>query len=411
LSFFIAFQPSSFYFYTIPHVPLSLSSYSNIFYSINLSLSSFKLHRRLKQFFKNKTKKHHFLPLIKMARNSEQVIEEEDEDLSFCDLPVINYLTEEKEDNSESRKEDALENETQEEEEEFDFPSSGNGSLLRESEMCTADEVFFQGQILPKRLSSVSSHSGCLNGNNLKHDQSHNISRCTSRSESMDHGSTGGFTSNTSSRSSSTRSHNSSSSTTTSSNNSIRRITKSKPRVVQNNFLTCPSPKPQIRISTTRQGSVSSRSRNSTTRDFFRLGLVPTPEIGLQDLKVRRNNSVNKNSVSRNSSLSSSSSTNNRMEKQQVRQGFLERRIGGLLSGCKCSDETVSSNLVIIKSNSEKATTTATHAKKEKQIVLELKMKKKEEDEEKQQGKQAMSRYRTYEWLKDLSHAAYPPGT
>jgi len=166
---------------------------------------------------------------------------------------------------------------------------------------------------------------------------------------------------------------------------------------------------------------VSSRSRNSSARDFFRLGLVPTPEIGLQDLKVRRNISVNKNSVSRNSSLSSSSSStsakiNNsssrksnsglNMEDKQIRQGFLERRLGGLLSGCKCTDETVSSNVVIIKGNSESATTT--HAKKAEKL-LELKMKKKQE--EKQQGKQAMSRHRTYEWLKELSHATYPPGS
>ncbi|KAK7834089.1 hypothetical protein CFP56_025074 [Quercus suber] len=249
------------------------------------------------------------------SNSSEQAVEEElDEDLSFCDLPVISNLTEEKEE-EQSRKEDALaiDHQTQEE---FDFPSRG-GSLLRESEMCAADEVFFQGQILPLRL-SVSSQSG---SGGVK-QESQNISRCTSSSESMDHNSTGGFTSNNSSRSSSTRSHNSTSST--SSNNTFRR--NSKPIRVQNNFLTCPSPKPQIRISTTRQGT--------------------------------------------------------------------------------CTDETVSSNVVIIKSNSESATTT--HAKKAEKL-LELKMKKKQE--EKQQGKQAMSRHRTYEWLKELSHATYPPGS
>ena len=345
------------------------------------------------------------------SNSSEQAVEEElDEDLSFCDLPFISHLTEEKEE-EQSRKEDALaiDHQTQEE---FDFPSRG-GSLLRESEMCAADEVFFQGQILPLRL-SVSSQSG---SGGVK-QESQNISRCTSRSESMDHNSTGGFTSNNSSRSSSTRSHNSTSST--SSNSTFRQ--NSKPIRVQNNFLTCPSPKPQIRISaTTRQGTVSGRRSNSSARDFFRLGLVPTPEIGLQDLKVRRNISVNKNSGSRNSSLSSSSSStsakiNNsssrksnsglNMEDKQIRQGFLERRLGGLLSGCKCTDETVSSNVVIIKSNSESATTT--HAKKAEKL-LELKMKKNQE--EKQQGKQAMSRHRTYEWLKELSHATYPPGS
>ncbi|GAY50214.1 hypothetical protein CUMW_124940 [Citrus unshiu] len=37
--------------------------------------------------------------------------------------------------------------------------------------------------------------------------------------------------------------------------------------------------------------------------------------------------------------------------------------------------------------------------------LRELKIKKK--SKEKQQGKQAMSRHRTFEWLKELSHASY----
>lgn len=341
--------------------------------------------------------------------NSEQEVVEEDEDLSFCDLPVISYLT--KEDNQ-STKQDSLAIESQEE---FDFGSRG-GSLLKESEMCAADDVFFQGRILPLRL-SVSSDTGLPR---FRQESQKTTARCVSRSESMDRGSMGGFTSNNSSRSSSTRSHNSSSSTT-SSTNTIRLT--SKPRL-QNHFLTCPSPKPQIRVSITRQGSVGSRSRNSSSWDYLRLGLITTPEIGLQDLKVRRNSNVNKSSVSRNSSLSSSSinsvssksSANiissgeksgftSNMEKPR-RPGFLEKRLVGLLSGCKCTEEGVSSNTVIIKSSNVRTQgESPTHAKKEK--LLELKMKKRQD--EKQQGKQAMSRHRTFEWLKELSHAGYPP--
>lgn len=336
--------------------------------------------------------------------NLAQDVSEEDEDLSFCDLPVINCLT--KEDDNQSRKEDALD--IQNQEDQFDFSSTG-GSVLKESKMCAADEVFFQGRILPLRL-SVSSDTGLPR---FQHDQ---IQKFT-RSESMDHRSTGGFASNNSSRSSSTRSYNSSSSNSSSST-TIRR-TNYKPKF-QNAFLTCPSPKPQIKLSTTHQGTVGIRIRNSSTWDYLRVGLLPTPEIGLQDLKVRRNSSVNKSSVSRNSSQGSSSnsviaknsakiSTGCRGEKQRT-PGFLEKGIGGLLNGCKCLDETVSSKAVIIKSsnaNNNNSESSATHAKKEK--LLEVKMKKKMDEKQQLQGKQAMSRHRTSEWLKELPHAVYPP--
>jgi hypothetical protein len=149
-------------------------------------------------------------------------------------------------------------------------------------------------------------------------------------------------------------------------------------------------------------------------------GTHPTPEIGLQDLKVRRNSSVNKSSVSRNSSQGSSSNSVTAKNSAKINSGcrgenqrtpgFLEKGIGGLLNGCKCLDETVSSNAVIIKSSNGKNNSTSeseTHAKKEK--LLEVKMKKKKDEKQQQEGKQAMSRHRTSEWLKELPHAVYPP--
>ncbi|XP_041000329.1 uncharacterized protein LOC121246291 [Juglans microcarpa x Juglans regia] len=360
------------------------------------------------------------------SKSEQDQVAEEDEDLSFCDLPVISYLTKDQDNQSREEEDDDAALDTDETQEEFDF-SSRRGSLLKESEMCSADEVFFQGRILPLRL-SVSSDAGSTG---FRHESQKTSGRCISRSESLEHGSMGGFTSNSSSRSSSTRSRNSSSSTASSTNYTIK--TRTSKQRVQNHFLTCPSPKPQIRFSTTKQGNQVTRSRNSSTWDYLRLGLVPTPEIGLQDLKLRRNSSVNKNSDIRNSSTLSSSrnsvvtsknsAKNNiisgsrgeksprnptKVEKQRRTPGFLEKRIGGLLNGCKCTDEAVSSNVVIIRSSNVASTysESATHAKKEK-LVLELKIKKNQE--EKQLGKQAMSRHRTFEWLKELSHAELSP--
>ncbi|KAG2724233.1 hypothetical protein I3760_01G008000 [Carya illinoinensis] len=319
---------------------------------------------------------------------------EEDEDLSFCDLPVISYFT--KEDDGQSRKEDASAAETQELE--FDFGAKG-GSTLKESEMCAADEVFFQGRILPLRV-SVSSDTGLTL---FRHASNQKIStQCISRSESLDHGSMGtgsGSNSNNSSRSSSTRSsHNSLGSCTTGSTYTIERT--SKQTRLQNHLLSCPSPKPQVRLSNTRQGSLGSRSQNSSSWDYLRLGLVPTPEIEMLDPKVRRSSSVNKSaSGSRNIRVTSDKSCyDSNMVEQRRPAGFLEKRIGRLLSGCKCT-EAVSSNVVIIKSNANVATQT------KKENLVGLKLRRKQLQEQKQQGKQAMSSHRTLEWIKELSHA------
>ncbi|XP_007047456.2 PREDICTED: probable serine/threonine-protein kinase DDB_G0272282 [Theobroma cacao] len=363
--------------------------------------------------------------------------EEEEEALSLCDLPV-NLIKEENQvqpGNYEDGESQAIKTE-----EDFNFGSWG-GSLSTEPQMCAADEVFFKGQILPLRL-SVSSDSG-LTG--FRQD-SQNTSRCLSRSESMDHGSLSRFTSiSSSSRSSSTRSshysigssnsitvtaRNFNSNSKSNSNSSSTSNSKSKPIKIRNNFNTHPSPKPQIRLSKTRPVNVSSRNQKTSMWDFFRLGLVRAPELELQDLKVRsNNNNANRNSVSRNSSCNSSnssSSTKNSTSKivnnsgevarnqQDLNKGFLEKRIG-LFSGCKCSVNAVETiplnHIAVIKSdkNNEKEKAMLYAAMEEKKKLLqELKiMKKMKEKEKKQEGKQALSRHRTFEWLKELSHASY----
>lgn len=370
-----------------------------------------------------------------MARKSEEEseqgeAEEEDEALSLSDLP-LNFINEETS-LLQAGEEATTSTQAKENEEEFNFDSWG-GSLSAESEMCAADEVFFKGQILPLRL-SVSSDSGLFA---RSENDSRNISRCVSRSESMDRGSStmGGLTSINSSRSSSTRSHCSSSS----SNSFITNTTRNSRPIVRNQFHSFPSPKPQIRVSNARLlgiGNVSSssssiRSQKSTVWDFFRLGLVRAPEIELQDLKVRNNiiSSANRSSVSRNSS-SGSSSTNSsssvknygaaaknrqdlNMGNQQKKKqsSFLDKR-KGLFSGCKCSITAVETvplnNIVVIKSSSCKSNidkeSNGSIQDMEKRLQ-ELKIKKK--SKEKQAGKQAMSRHRTFEWLTELSHASY----
>ena len=314
---------------------------------------------------------------------SDEEEEEEEEALSLCDLPNEVIC---KEDDL-GKAEDPQVKGTGED---FDF-GSWNGSLLAESEMCAADEVFFQGQILPLRL-SVSSDGG-LPGCRT---DSRKSSRCVSRSESMDRGSWGGFTSasSRSSRSSSTRSHNSSISS-----NSTATTHKS---IVRNHFHSHPSPKPQIKIFSTRQGNTGSRSRKSTMWDLFRPGLVRTPEIELQDLKLR---STNKGLDSRNSSRSSSfnsTSTNNNTAK--INHGFkAEKRRShkfsvkkkGFPGGCKCSVsavEPVPTRIVVMKTGSNGGDSNPNERPSQKQ----------------HQHVKKKNMHRTFEWLKELSHAAAP---
>ncbi|GLT68817.1 hypothetical protein SLA2020_410160 [Shorea laevis] len=307
--------------------------------------------------------------------------DEEDEEvdveaLSLCDLPVNFIVDHEKQCSTENK--DIIKTE-----EDFDFGSWGG---TPSAEMCAADEVFFKGQILPLRL-SFSSDSGFTG---LQYD-SRNPSQSISRSDSMDHGSVSRLT-NLSSRSSSPGSHISSSSRTSITN--ITRNSNSNPSRISNKFHPHPTPEPQITVSKSQPRNVSSRTQRLPVWDFFRAGLVRPPEIELQDLKLRNSQTKpTRTPVSRNSSCSSSNSSSDvKIKNPNQPRGFF--------SGCKqCSVgavTTVPNNIVIKKSSKNE---------EEEKPFLEVKVKKKTKESERHKGKQALSRRRTYEWLKELSHS------
>ncbi|CAJ1942955.1 unnamed protein product [Sphenostylis stenocarpa] len=321
--------------------------------------------------------------------------EEEEEALSLSDLPInLNDRPTNQEQHSCANKP------TQEE---FNFRSWG-GPFSKQPEMCVADEVFFKGQILPLRV-SFSSEAGLLA--TLSQSQPHYGKQFIN--ESLD------FPSNSSSRSSSLRSQNSSTSTTSSTTTSTKTVStvplRTKPRI-RNQFHMHPSPKPQLRAPNPAQlSSLGNPGRKSTSAwRIFRLGVVPAPEIGLQDLKVRnRSNCVSRNSSSNSSSSNNSANGVKTSNRNKGNDSILKQLVGkggGLLSGCDCSLETVRSNKVMIKGGngdgkSGSNTESTRHAAKEK--VMELKKQKHKQ----KQGKKVTSRRRTFEWLKEL-HVTHP---
>lgn len=289
----------------------------------------------------------------KLSQEEEE--EEEEEALSLCDLPIVGR------DNCERYETSSCSNAFEEGDFEFSWVEEDPTA------MCAADDVFFQGQILPLRP-SVSSESGLLPG--FRRPDSQKSSRCGSRSDSMDRSLV--FSSSGSSNRSSSRSHSLSSSSST------------------YNLHSHPTPKPHM--GTHPRRNAAKPSRKSSGWGLFRLGLVRTPEIELEDLKSRK-----RNNISKNESLSSSITSGRRspgsdsvkkvIEKKESKQEQgLHRFFGGGLS-CKCSADavdTVSSRIVILKSR--------------KQVG----------DEEESLGKQAMSQRRTFEWLRHLSIAETP---
>lgn len=205
---------------------------------------------------------------------------------------------------------------------EFEFQVSATGGLLHgagEAEMCVADEVFFQGQILPLRP-YVSSDSGVL---------SRGASR---RSESLDQyyssailGS--GFHSTSRSSSSSngsgmSRSHSSNSHCSNSSNN----------------FYARSSPTPRIRTHRKTNAGRWSASSAPPGWGIFRLGIAKAPEIELHDIMLRRPSSGARGGCV-------SARTNNaeadhaKKEKSKHSKGQNKPSGRGLI--CRCSPETV----------------------------------------------------------------------
>lgn len=394
--------------------------------------------------------------------NSDDHDYQEEEDVSLCDLPLLSLMKDEEENDKKGvllkeydTKDDVVYTETQEE---FAFGTSiGDGSLSTVSEMCAADEVFFRGQILPLRL-SVSSDVGPTRTDLPR--------KFGSRSESMDHGSLGGFRS-ISSRSSSCSSRSTQHSSSSTATITITRVT-SEPRLRNlNQFHGHPSPKPQIRVSSARLERLGSTNRKhkSSMWDFFRLGLVRTPDIELQEVNkvnfIRSNSRPNHNnnkgssssppSVSRNSSVNNSDNSNINSSLMNNNMNSISTTFNGennangavlsveekqkrrkFLSGCKCSVDTVASNVIMVKSKgttttSPGSTSGAKHGMKKEKVVLVQELKttssskknnqnqnkldhKQKQQRQKQEGsrKQAMSQHRTYEWLKELSHANLP---
>ncbi|GMJ08028.1 hypothetical protein HRI_004472100 [Hibiscus trionum] len=285
--------------------------------------------------------------------------EEEEEALSFCDLPV-NFIREENQIQPRNEEDGAIKTE-----EDFNFGSWGN-FLSTKPEMCAAEDVFFKGRILPFR--------GSVSSDNVPTGWHQKKSRCLSRSESMHHSWLSRLPSvASSSRSNSTgSSHYSTNSCCNSSKVAERNFnpitnSKSKPNQSRNNFNAHPSPKPQINSSKTQPVNISSRNQTSSVRDFFRLGLVRAPELELDYVKIHsNNNNSNRNSVSRNSSCSSSSTI----------KGFLRK---GLFGGCKCSVnvvETVPLNRIVfiksmMKKKSEKEKAMSRAAMEDKRKLLQ----------------------------------------
>lgn len=291
----------------------------------------------------------------------EQENGDEDEALSLCDLPN-------KQENQFKKESPAGCGGGAAGEEEFDFCSWGGG-CLKESEMCAADEVFFQGQILPLRH-SISSEGGAGAG-----------IRSGSRCNSMDRCHSVGYTS-ASSRSSSTRSHQSSSSAAS----SITTPHGGKHHRIRNRFqYSQPSPTPQLRFSKASHCHAANNyasGRNSTLWSLFRVGLVTMPEIGSQSFRARNNdNNNNRNKVVRSGSNSSSIISNADSKTnitQKLKQRFTDKNLV-FFDTCKCSFnsvETIPSNSADNKKNKKEQSTA---------------------------GKQTMSRIRTFEWLKQLS--------
>lgn len=216
--------------------------------------------------------------------------EDDEEALSLSDLPVVDRGEVEGGCCGVNGGEEDAEAAMSPEGEDFEFRTCGGGLQLEsaEAEMCVADEVFFQGQILPLRP-SVSSDGGLFAA-------SRGPSRCGSRSDSMDRyssatGSLGfessrslsGRSSGSISRSQSTHSSNSASS---GANDPPARLSASY------NFYAHPSPRPQV-CSGRRNSTGGSSARKSTGSAgsgwaLLRLGLVKTPEIDLDGLRHRK---------------------------------------------------------------------------------------------------------------------------
>ncbi|KAI3669765.1 hypothetical protein L6452_41158 [Arctium lappa] len=279
--------------------------------------------------------------------------DEEEEVLSLCDLPTNDLQID-----TNPKKQDH-------DTEDFEFGSRHHAAAaLSPENMCNADDVFFQGQILPLRH-SVSSDE---------------FTRKINRSASMS------FVNTRSTRPESdpnpTRSNG----------------YKYKPRT-RNQFHSHPSPSPQIRTRSFRTLS-HSNSKTSSLWSFLQVGLLKPQEIGLSDLKNRskRFGSHNSNSSSTSSSMNSTIEQNqnqnqnqNKIEQNHRKNTKKKQKL--LFSGCKCSAVSIESTRKDTIEKKKKIRTIEENGISTMMIG---------------EGKQAVSRHRTFEWLKQLSIAAGP---
>ncbi|XP_073158331.1 uncharacterized protein [Henckelia pumila] len=279
--------------------------------------------------------------------------EEEEEALSLCDLPMIHNSRKEKDEEKSTSINAPLR--ASENQEDFDFCCA-----WKESEMCAADEVFFQGQILTLRH-SVSSEKGLCS---------------ISRSESMEY-----YSSRSSSMSSSHQSSSSGSSSAATHPKPHHKRPKPHP---QNQFHSHPSPSPRL-INNSSNNRNCTKKTSSALWNIFRPGLLVTapPEtFALQDLKTRRSSNNSKNFGSRNSTGSNSSN---------------KKKKAGFLSGCMCTNDAVDT---VINSNIKQIKKSASDCEGEIQAP-------KIEDEnvnvKPQAAKKHLSHHRTFEWLNQLS--------
>ncbi|KAI3813387.1 hypothetical protein L1987_18109 [Smallanthus sonchifolius] len=254
---------------------------------------------------------------------------DDDEALSLCDLATNQH------DNPE---ENHQEKQFSGEQKEEDFAFGGGSNSPESYKMCTADVLFFRGQILPLR------HSVTLP---MTRTREFIPSVSFSRSEPV---------SVASSRSSSTRSSASGS-----------EFNGYKLPGNRNQFHSHPSPTPQIRTRSLRHSYPTSSSKWS----LLQLGPLKLQEIGLADLK-------------------------NRSQRSQGRGGNLRNenvKMKRILSfaGCKCSasviESTVSSRISMVKVTGLNEKETGFGSSKESNVGGR---------------KHAVSSHRTSEWLKQL---------
>ncbi|XP_056163855.1 probable membrane-associated kinase regulator 1 [Syzygium oleosum] len=352
--------------------------------------------------------------------------EDEDEALSLSDLPLHLAGGDSRaaaDDGEESRTEEGRREDQDRagscgtEDQEFDFGSRVGGPCSSGWRMCATDELFFQGQILPLRL-SVSSDSLRDEGR-----------RSVSRSDFVEIGSISTRASSMgSSRSNSHGSSRYSSSSSTSRSSSMTNSSSSRASFHRvNPFHAHPSPKPQIGPSPGKFRTRSLKSPPSSMWEFFRLGLIRTPGIGLAELKPRKS-TVNGAAdiqclISRNSSSSSSNGsvnngglasgnnknveqkTNDSMSKSKNRERFLLN--GSFLGGCRCSGDAVSSSVFAVMGGGGQARR-ASNAGDDDEVVGKIRLMTTAAAAAAAEAKRKASRHRTFEWIKELSHATYP---